>query len=275
MDATGTEYGTLIVGATCAGLGYACARPEDSLLVESSALVGWEFVEAMDPGSGWAAAVGLGMETDELRRELQARNILDGERVHLPAVAPVLFNRLKESGLPYRFWTDVLEVRDRGAEFEVVLFDAGGRRTVRVNRILDTTTHLVSVHEAPVRIESKAIGATLNRMDRPAPLPAAACNGGWRVQEGRFPGEAFLALALPPEADWPAARARLHEFWMDRPAGLRPWHLVAVGTRLAEKPAWVDSPSDRWQALPSARFENVLEAFAAGAAKAAECEALV
>jgi len=260
------EYETVVVGATCAGLGYALSHPDGTLLVESSSSVGGEFIEAMDPGVGWGAPAGLGPEAESLRDELVTRNILDGDRLHLPAVAAVLFARLKESRVAYRFWTDILATREQGSGFELTLFDTGGRSTIRASRILDTTTRAVSLVGEPTGLDRKAIGATLSCPNPPDEFPASGSEAACALHRGRFPGEAFLVLDLPLEADWPAARRRLHGFWLSRPAALRDWHLASVGARLIERPAWRESPSERWTLLPSARFENLLAAYDAGAA---------
>ncbi len=259
-----SEYARLIVGATCAGLGQALAQPAGTLLVEASACVGWEFIEAMNPGTEWEQSEGLCDLATDLRQELLRRNILHEGRVHLPALAPVLFQRLRDSGAAYLFLTDIIEVKPEGDGFAVTLFNQGGRREVTVKRLLDTTTHLATRPDETVALQSKHIHATLHyRGAAKTPETVPASTAEFTFIPGRFPREAFLSLALPLAADWPQARAALHRFWLERPTAFADWELASVATRLAEVPVKVESPAD-WSVLQSAGFVNPLRAFSAG-----------
>ena len=260
-----SEYETLVIGATCAGLAAALARPEETLLVEPSAGIGWEFVAAIRPGTGWEDAGGSGEGAEGLRRELIDRNILHQGRVHLPAIAPVLFKRLYDSGAHYLFLTDVLDVAAGGGGYEVVLFGRSGSRKVRVRRILDTTSGLVSRPARRVEVTYRGIHAILSGSVRGAQSEGSRAAWQYRTVPGRFPSEAYLMLPLNgDDDDWPRARARLHDFWTDRPGELLGADLATVATRLAEKPVPADVPERGWRHLPSASYDNPLQAFAAG-----------
>ncbi len=260
-----SEYEQLVIGATCAGLAGALARPEGTLLVEPSASIGWEFVEAIRPGTGWEDADQSGKEAEGLRRELIDRNILHQGRVHLPAIAPVLFKRLYDSSVHYLFLTDVLEVVPGAGGYEVALFGRSGLTKVRVRRILDTTNGLVSRPAQQVEVTYRGIHAILNGSMREAQSERSRAGSQYRTVPGRFPSEVYLMLPLSnDDDDWPRARVRLHDFWTDRPAELLGADLATVAMRLAEKPVPADVRERGWRHLPSASFDNPLQAFAAG-----------
>lgn len=265
MQKIASHYGRLIVGATFAGLGDLLARPGDALLVESTATVGWEFIEAYRPGVDWERTAGLNEAASDLRRELVERNILEADRVHLPALSPVLHQRLDRSGADYLFLTDVLAVEPGGSGYDVTLATRSGLKTVSVRRILDTTTHLLTRPGQEVIIESKRIGANLN-LRQGEPFDGRPVYGDrFALTPGRFGSEAFLSLALPVEATWTAAREALHRFWLARPAPLGGWDLASVATRLDETPVRAELRAENWLHLPSTAHDNPLRAFAAGA----------
>lgn len=259
-----SQYKQLIVGATFAGLGNLLCDPEDALLVESSTAVGWEFIEAFQPGEDWERTGGLDPLTEDLRRELVERNILDEARVHLPAIAPVLFRRLDRSGADYLFQTDILEVEPCADGYRVTLGTRSGVRRLDVERIVDTTTCFLSDPDREVTLERKGIGANLNLRRGETCKREPIHTRRYALIPGRFTREAFLTLSLPVETEWAGAREALHRFWLDRPEALSAWDLVAVGTRLAEKPVHAAPAAARWLHLPSALYPNPLRAFAAG-----------
>lgn len=266
MQTIDGPYRQIVVGSTFAGLGaLLSSRPGDSVLIESTATVGWEFIEAFDPARGWEDVGELNAGALELRDELIARNILHDGRVHLPAIAPVLFKRLDTSGADYLFLTDILEVNAQSGGFEMVLSTRSGVRRIRAERIVDTTSGFLSRPDIAPRIERKLIGANLNLREGGSFDGKSVRGKGWSLTPGRFASEAFLAVELPVESEWTGAREALHGFWADRPAPLAAWDLVSVATRLAVQPIPVETGDSNWIHVPSAAHTNPLLAFAAGA----------
>jgi hypothetical protein len=259
-----SHYDTLVVGATCAGLGYALNHPEHLLVVDSGSLAGREFVETMDPGQGWETEPSLDDNTEDLRRELERRNIAADGCVHLPALGPVLFERLRLSGIDYLFLTNILGLTRGPTDYVADLFNVEGHHTVRANRILDTTVRRESLPGHVVAMETQSICATLSNPDG-TPCPQQQLTADCAMRPGRFRGEAFLCLTVPVTCDWVTARDRLHQFWMDRPEPLRSWDLVSVATRLRQRSTEVPAPGKGHVLLQSARYENPLAAYAAGA----------
>ncbi|RKN85296.1 hypothetical protein [Paenibacillus ginsengarvi] len=255
----------LVIGATLAGLGLAAAGKERALVVERTSGVGREYLGCFHPGerleeptSSEAAGV--------LREELTRRNLLSENRLHLGALAPVLFNRIRRDGWRVRFLTEIIGI-EREAEadaYTVTLFDASGLRQIRTSFIVDTTSLCVSSPASKPAIRSKKLNAMLHNADPSANAPVLN-EGGAEVVQGRFPGEVILKLNLDPGDDWPSARDKLHRYWADRPAAFGSWTMALVADAFetfTEKGPF--SLGDRWVWLPSCAYANALQAFDAG-----------
>jgi hypothetical protein len=258
------HYPVLVYGATFAGIGMAAAAAGQALLVERSALVGHDFIASYNPGTGYDSPLATSA-AEELRTELLARNLLTSEgRVHLPAMSPVLFNRMKQNRLPVRMLTELVSVSRTAEGFEVTLFSASGLEKVHVNRIIDTTATCRSKPGHPIAYTSKSINAYLHCPEGAAnPIPAAddqAC-----YVEGLFPGELILKLKLEPGDDWTTARSKLHSYWKQRHVNCAPWTVAALADTFEVASAEQELELDAgWSWFPSSNQPNPLQAYEAG-----------
>lgn len=257
----------LVIGATLAGLGLASAGKERTLVVERTSGPGREYIGCFHPGERLEEPTGSEAAA-ALREELVRRNLLSDEnRLHLGALAPVLFNRIRQDGLRVRFLTEVIRIeRETDTNgYTVTLFDASGFRQIRVLSIVDTTSLRLSSPDVRPDIRGKKINAMLHNTDPLASVPVVD-DGHAEVVQGRFPGEVILKLRLDPGDDWPAARGKLHRYWADRPAAFGSWTLALVADAFelhTEKGPF--SIGDRWVWLPSCAYANALQSFDAGA----------
>ncbi|TMV48745.1 hypothetical protein FE783_17010 [Paenibacillus mesophilus] len=262
-----TEYSLLICGATLAGLGAAAAASEakrDVIVVERTSLVGREFIEAFNPGSGWgkpATDFGRNVRNDWVERNLMEEN----GPVHLPGLHPVLCLHIKRYGLKVRFLTEIVGIAERDGRYEVLLQDASGCRPMLVGEILDTSTERLTVPGQLVVPGSKRLNAYLHHPDlRNAAIPAPF-DESMTVCRGRFPSEVILKVNVAPGADWLEARQRLHRFWQARPAEWASWTIAAVaGTFDSTVPGGLQRLGERWSWLPSEAFANPLSAIDQG-----------
>ncbi|MBI4977010.1 MAG: hypothetical protein HZC28_05975 [Spirochaetes bacterium] len=256
-----TTYNTLVIGATLAGLGIAYRDREETLVVESTAMVGPEFLYAYRYGTGWDTPP----QSDEgkrLKQELLDRNILKDGAAHIPGLMPVLYARIGTDHLPVSFMTEVLDVTSSADGFAVTLFNASGKTPVTVKRIIDTTSACRSAPGKGITFTGKHVSALLGCPPCDGSIPAA---NGVSVSEGRFGHERIFSVTVPVDAAWPAARETFFRAWAARDARLGMATLAAVGMTFdVSVPKGPKTISDGWVHLPSAAYDNALAAFDAG-----------
>ncbi|MDF2663052.1 MAG: hypothetical protein K0Q94_5843 [Paenibacillus sp.] len=266
------HYPLLVYGATFAGLGIATAAKDRTLLVERTALVGSEFIASYNPGEDWESPVGTSAAR-QLREELLQRNLLSADgKVHLPAIAPVLFHFIRQNGLNVRMMTEIVDVAARGQGYEVTLFNASGLQRITVDHIIDTTSTCSSTPKLPAPFISKSINAMLHSETSASTPPLPDDDTDVRLVEGLMPGELILKLALDSEDDWTKARTTLHRYWERHFRAFEPWTLAALAdafeirTDVREKS--VDN--DGWTWFPSSTPSNLIQSFDAGYRKGSQ-----
>lgn len=257
----------LVCGATFAGLGAAAAALEtkrDVVVVERTASVGREFIEAFNPGSGREepeTELAQNLRDDWIRRGLQEG---DGP-VHLPGLHPVLCLLIRRYGLKVSFLTEIVEVAERNGQYEVLLVDASGYRRMQVDEIADTSSERLTTPGRLYVPRRKWIRAYLHhpaagQTDLPAPF-----DGAMSVCRGRFPAEVMLKLSVDPQDDWREARQRLYRLWRNRPAEWSSWTIAATaGTFQSDVPPGPLQLGEAWRWLPSEAFSNPLTAIDRG-----------
>jgi hypothetical protein len=263
------ECSLLVCGATFTGLGAAAARAragETAIVVERTALVGREFIDAINPGRDYRMP-----QTDlgrKFRNECLKRNLIgeDGP-AHLPGLHPLLCSLIKTDGLNVRFLTEIVDIAEQNGKFRALLFDAAGFTTIIADEILDTSSERLTRPGRLFTPPGKRLNAYLHcSSEQPSPLPAPI-DDAMSLATGRFPSEIILKLSVPPHANWPEARQRLHQYWASRPAEWAPWTIsVSAGTFESDVPRGAQRLAERWTWLPSEGFGNPLEAFDQGCA---------
>lgn len=255
----------LVIGATLAGIGLAYADKERTLVVERTSGPGPEFIPCFHPGERLDEPT-ASEAAGAFREELVRRNLLSTDnRLHLGALAPVLFNRIRVDRLRVRFLTEVVRIeREKGGHFSVTLFDASGMRRIRAGYIVDTTSTCLSSPEYSPEIRSKKINAMLHCTDPQAALPIAE-DGNAEIVRGRFPGEVILKLRIDPADDWPTARSKLYRYWANRPDTFGSWTMAIVADAFEISAG--NGPlslGDCRVWLPSCAYGNAVQAFDAG-----------
>lgn len=147
----------IVLGATFAGIGTAYADRENTLIIERSALVGYEFINCFRTGTGWLDCK-VSSEGERLRNELFEKNILkkDG-KICISETAPVLYNRLVADNLNFLFMTDVVSIDSTSSAFEVEVYNASGFSRFIADKIIDTRPENIP----PDQIQRKSINAIL------------------------------------------------------------------------------------------------------------------
>jgi hypothetical protein len=262
-----TKHDLLICGTSFAGLGAAVAALEANrsvIIVERTALVGREFIDAFNPGRTWGTpATVFGQK---FRDDAVARNLMDEEgHVHLPALHPVLCLLIREYGLKVKFLTEIVDVALHNGRYLVSLLDASGIHYVLVDEIWDTTTQRLTQPGNLFVPTHKRLNAYLHHPAiREAVIPTPI-DDSMSIAKGRFHSEVILKVCVPPKYDWQQAKQWLHPYWEARPEEWALWTIAAVAgvfevivrrgpMRLEEKWIW----------LPSEGFDHPLEAIDSG-----------
>lgn len=252
---------TLIVGATFLGIGSVMLQRDNVMVVEREIVVGHEFTYAYKHGEAWDAPL-RSKAASAFRDELLRRSALSEDgRAHLPGVTPALFRLIRDERLPVRLMTEVVAIEREADGFAVELYDPSGHRSIRVRRILDTTSACLS-KPGHVGAIGKRINALLHTAAPEAGGPTRRVEEAeYRLDPGRFPSEAFLSIPLRPEDDWTTARAKLYAFWANRPAALKHWTLATVADQFElappQGPRIIEAD---WVWHPSAAYANPLAA---------------
>lgn len=252
-----------IYGATLAGLGIATSNPDETFLAEPTALVGSEFIASFNPGDCWENSL-ISDEANALRNDLLQRNLLsENGRVHLPPIAPVLFQLIREKNLNVKMMTKIVDVQPSPKGYEITFYNSSGLQKIEAGAIIDTTATCASSPAQQVPIQYRKVNAMLHCAD-PQDLPELEDKSVELVQ-GLFPGEVILKLDVDVNDGWMEARQKLHEYWLHRPKVLSSWILAAVADSFEIGVAKdAHQVADNWTWFPSAAFPNLLQAFDGG-----------
>lgn len=261
MSEVKESYEILICGSTFLGLGMAFSGEDNVLLVERSSSVGAEFIDSLQPGNSWNE-IEASSAVLELKKELIERNILSHNgKVHLPAIAAVLYERIKNKRPNVLLMTEIMNIEKKENYFEVTLFNSSGMKKVKAKKIIDTTSRCISMFKLNSKFEGKNLNAYIHSNYEKG-LPNHI---GVKFIEGRFDNEVIMCFPLEFEDTWVTARQKLHNFWVNRPEGLKYWHMDSVAS---EFDVVIGSTNikleDNWHWIASKSFKNPLAAYQYG-----------
>lgn len=255
------HFKTAIIGGTFLGLGFGLNHEEDSVLIESSGSLGWEFVDAMNTGKQWSETNSLPAISSKYYSQLKERNILEDDKVHLPALAPLLFQFLKDSKLKFHFLTHIIDIKKDTNGYEITIYNQNGFSKISADQILDTTSSGYRQKELKAK---QFIGATIHSADNEV-KDFNLSGEGFEVIKGHLLSEAFLKIELQINSSWDVARKKIHEFWVNRPDELSSWELASVASRLDVMPENINGWSkEEFTWLPGIGLENPLLALSKG-----------
>lgn len=254
----------LVCGATFAGLGAALAAQaagRNVILIERSALLGSEFIEAFQcRRAEWLPRTESGRW---LHQHMMERGIIgqDGCSVYLAALHPLLCLLVRQQRLQVRMLTEIVEIGREKGQYHVELHDIRGRSTIQAEEILDTSTMRLTCPGELFTPESKSIHAYLYH---PAGIEWEGDSNEQTCLSFTTrlrPFQATLQMAVSAKDSWSDARQRLHRCWADRPTAWRAWTIAAIaGGFAAQVPAGVQRLATGWNWLPSEAYANPLDA---------------
>ena len=269
MQSSIPHYPLFICGATAVALGIASQNTDKAFIVERTGLVAKEFIDCYNPGAlEWKALSPLGVN---LKKELKQRNILDeAGRVHIPAVASVLFKLIQDTGVNILLVTEIVEIKKTEELYEITLYNNSGFQKVTADKIIDTTSiEGTNKKKKEEYICSKSINAILHSKDEETfnfNHPDINSNEKVSYQQGRFTKEVILKYRLSLEDHWITARHKIHSYWQNRPSFLDKWQIASIAStfEVVLKEKVNCEIDDKWKWMPSSGYSNLLEAFEAG-----------
>ncbi|MBE6612657.1 MAG: FAD-dependent oxidoreductase [Ruminococcaceae bacterium] len=229
------SYDLLILGATALASGILAANPKLSAVVlESSSLAAGEFSNAYKGGNAPDFAPTTAAASD-LKDECIRRKVFFDGAEWLPAITPIIANRMADSGADLYFFAGLKEIAAEDDGYRVTFSGFGIDHSFTANRIIDTTSKFVS-HAFFGASEPEMAQITLNHYD----------------------GEQTLH-SLPCGDDIASARAELVK---------SNENILKIATELCYSPAAsrMDFGAAAW--IPSAAYDNFLAAYDAGASAA-------
>lgn len=259
------HYTTLICGATFSGVGALLASPDNVLMVERTAMVGGEYVEAINPGrSGnvpFRTSFGRSMNEELITRNLIAPA---GGPLHLPALHPLLCQKLLGVQASVLLLTEIIAIKPHMRGYEVTVCNAAGWQVITASNIIDTTSRQVSSPGGRSMSIAKSLNAYILANDDQLSLPTFE-HPRVELVQGRFVSEHILKWRIEPDEDWLAARSSLVQFWASRPASLQPWTIAATATEFEyDAPDGAMRLDEHWSWLPSVGYDHPLLAMEHG-----------
>ena len=258
------QYKAVIYGASVKGIGIASQLPDQVLMVEKTSLAAREFADALVTGGGsWEADTEPGRQLAERCRR---KGILaEGKPVQIAAAAPVMFEIIRDAGIPVLFGADIRVSSSEGKNI-VTCFSDSGISQVCAEHIYDWEQEAAGQPGY-----GKYINALLycenppqatdwdNGIEGIKGMEGMEGNKGIRVLEYAHPDMKILCYPLNRDDDWVTARDKLHRFWKKRPAQLVPWKMVSAASSFA----WLKE-TDENGGLLAPLYGNLLGAFESG-----------
>lgn len=258
-----------IYGATVLALGIAHKLKHKAIVVGRTGFAGREYVDCYNPGD-FIYGKTYNSETQDLKAELERRNILLQSKMHIQGAAPVVFNRVKEENLNFLFMTVVTEIKPVQEGYEITVYNNSGFTKFYAEVVIDTTSLCETKPSEKIDIKSKSINATLSPVNKDFIFPHSN-NPLVTLIQGRFDDEVYLKFQLHNDDDWVTSHEKLHKYWISREEGLRDWNIAAVASSFDIK---VDTKSEQlernWFWVPSSSHDNLLDAYDAGICTGAE-----
>ncbi|MEI8245518.1 MAG: hypothetical protein WCI51_06790 [Lentisphaerota bacterium] len=248
-----------IIGASFAGIGIACKYP-DSVVIEPSICVGGEFINAVNPGTGWDGKLHSKDAIAFLNR-IKEHNAFESGKIHLTALSPIFCDWIVNKKITLKMATEIKYVKPSGSGFEITTFDADGEHKLYARQIIDTTEGICSAGLSGSKppVLGKRLNALLHSDHGEI---RSGAYGDIEIREGRFRSESVAMFKLPPDCGWPEARRILHAAWTARHQALREWKIAAVAIRFDYKiAAGLCRIKKNWLHMPSCGYQNPVTAY--------------
>ena len=251
-------YKLAVLGATFTGCGLANII-NNSIVLERGAAPGYEYAHAFYGGKKWDLEIKTPL-ANKFQNECLHRNIVNRDKIHIPALIPLLSTMLKGISTRFKFLTEIISWNYINNLFEIEISNFSGIERLFAQKIIDTRS-------AESMLISKFYNALLHS---PVPEEPDGNYSGNTVSTGLFPAQYILSIPLAPKTSWPQARNALHAFWKNRDKKLQNLFLSASGTEFACLCRPGPEVINNITLLPSTAYDNPAQSMEAGEKHAEE-----
>ncbi|MDD5603909.1 MAG: hypothetical protein PHG48_07560 [Eubacteriales bacterium] len=288
-------YKKIILGATISGIAAALSYSSrgDVLIIESSMLLGSEFIDSMNIKSCDLSLRNNISETAcYFLSDLEKRGLIDDSgRLHVFPVSGVLASYIRQSCINILLMTAVVSVKPSGEGFVITIYNADGFSDVHTSMILDTTSEgclpenqyglccsqdFVNYSSCRNSINySKSLCAMLYSQPGDTLDICGYIDDEAAVMEGKYHdaakygGEYVLKVNVGCGAEWPEARHKLHDYWRRKsPDVFAGWKIASAASSFSydyENRFSVSACNGKLVWEPSASHKDLLSAYDGGA----------
>ena len=238
-------YDLVLIGASFFSLGAAYECKGRSLIIDSKAKPGYEFIDAFYNGEAYDRPI----KTPKGRAFAQyfkQSGLLD--TVYIPEWTPYLSRWICENEIDMLFFTSVLSVDKEGEYSKITLYNTMGKQEILARRIIDTRTEEFTEKQ----------------------LNGLVCGGkvkafGPSIKVKEFEKISLVEFTVPENYSYTQARAHIFKIWEGRPEQYQSVKIAAIADQFFKRPALEKRVvSDSIWHYYSAFYDNPLLAFDKG-----------
>mgnify|MGYP000868605816 FL=1 len=221
------KYDLVILGATSAALGIASEAGDryHILILNSTSMVAYEFINAYKPGTGWEKEP-ESIPARTIREELLSENILctgNGRSTHIYSAGSVFCKAFRALKADILLETGLVSVKEKDGGYELSVYCIGGFQTIYADCIIDTT-------EREIGIRNRSLNCLLVNRDQSELFPSIFPEGAEFYPDGdETVNSAVMRYPVTNDTTLYQARHQLIGYWARRPEDMKNWKIAAVG----------------------------------------------
>lgn len=237
------KYDLVVLGATFLSLGLVKGYKGKSLIIESKAKPGYEFIDAFYNGENYENKCETA-EGKAFKEYFEKAELL--KKAFIPEWTAFVSDYICKNNIPVLLFTNVLKIEDTDNCKKLTIFNSAGKSEILAEKIIDTRTN---------SFEFKTLNAVVYGDE------IATFDSSMTVvyTDGKVH---LIEFKIPNGYDYPEARNAVYTIWAKRPEKLRGTQIAAVADVFFEKSDIESFKIDeKHSELYSTYYENPFIAF--------------